>query len=141
MCSMTGRFTGLAVACGVLSSAQLAPSQPAMDAKTLLGSAASAYMNLKQYELTIVNSFESVSKAGERESETKTYKIAIERPDRIRIELNDDNTLFGLPLSTGGPGGPVFVIGTGDTTWVYVPLRIPGEGEKDSGVNAKSVPG
>ena len=105
--------TLLAVGASVPFSSQISLAQPVPDGKTLLERVGAAYMNLKQYELTINLTLEQVTKAGDKQVDTKTFKLTIQRPDKIRMEANGDNSLFGLPVNTGEPVGSELLVGSG----------------------------
>jgi outer membrane lipoprotein-sorting protein len=113
----------------------VAVAQAKPDAKAILKSVSDT--NLKQYEFTVRMTLEQVSKAGEKQIDTKTFKLAVQRPDRIRMELENDDTLFGEPVSTGGPAGPMLLVGDGKSVWVYAP-ELKKYGKVTSRVNQEA---
>jgi outer membrane lipoprotein-sorting protein len=111
----------LALGASLPFSSQISLAQSVPDAKMLLERVGVAYMNLKQYEFTMNMTLERVTKAGDKQVDTKSLKLTIRRPDKIRMEANGDNSLFGLPVNTGGPTGPMLLVGSGSDVWIYTP--------------------
>jgi outer membrane lipoprotein-sorting protein len=109
------------VGVSALAFTHVAVAQARPDSKTVLQKVTAAYGALKQYEFTLKTTLEQVTTSGEKQTDIKTYKLAVERQDRIRMELENADMLFGEPVNAGRTAGPMLLVGDRKGVWVYAP--------------------